>query len=122
MKLGFSLGHGSAKARGARRLHPSNPTALSEFSTRFWRWMTLTLPTGAYAEHCESMWKSWITGTLRASEFLRSRFDMDAAPEPWLPFGGTGRRLYVLTTNPGATLPLQRRDEILTGRSPVMPT
>ena len=57
------------------------------------------------------------------SAYLRATFDLDAAPEPWLPLFPGERPLVALTTNTGYTLPvaLQRRADIVSGRSSVRP-
>lgn len=75
-----------------------------------------------YLVLCERWWQSWLAGTPPASPAVRRQFDVDAAPEPYLPFDPGADPLVVLTTNPGATMPHQRRDEILAGGSVVTPS
>lgn len=63
-----------------------------------------------------------MAGEELASEPVRSRFDLGAAPEPYLPFNPGSNPLVVVTTNPGATMPHQRRDHILAGQSVATPS
>jgi hypothetical protein len=74
----------------------------------------------AYKNFCETLWRSWLAGTLDVPPSLRRDFDLDAAPEPYLTFGAGARPLVVLTTNPGATMRHQRRSVILRGGGPVV--
>jgi hypothetical protein len=75
-----------------------------------------------YLELCERWWQSWLAGEARASAQIRARYDLDAAPEPYIPFKPGENPLVVLTTNPGATMPHQLRDRILAGQSVLTPT
>jgi len=61
----------------------------------------------------EQLWRSWLDGKLSLSDALAERFDLDAAPEPYLCFEAGERPLVALTTNPGGTLPFQRREAVL---------
>jgi hypothetical protein len=70
-----------------------------------------------YDSFCEELWRSWLNETLELSPFLRAEFDVDSAPEPWLPFEAGAVPLVALTTNPGASMPHQRREAIRCGRS-----
>jgi hypothetical protein len=76
----------------------------------------------SYLNLCERWWQDWLSGTPIASAAVRSRFDLDAAPEPYLPFEPGHNPLVVLTTNPGATMPHQRREQIIGGQSVVSPS
>jgi hypothetical protein len=71
---------------------------------------------------CERWWQSWLAEMPGASEGVRSRFDLNAAPEPYLPFEPGAGPLVVLTTNPGATMPHQHREQIMRGQSVVTPS
>lgn len=70
---------------------------------------------------CESLWRDWLDDRLPATVEIARRFDLAALPEPYLRFGGDNP-LYVLTTNPGGTLPQQRRAAVLAGQSPAQRT
>jgi hypothetical protein len=72
-----------------------------------------------YLSFCAALWRSWLRGNLEVPAAVRSMFDLDAAPEPYLPFSAGPHPLVVLTTNPGATMPHQLRDAILSGSGPV---
>ena len=61
----------------------------------------------------EQLWRSWLDGELSLSAALTQRFDLEAAPEPYLRFEAGDRPLVALTTNPGGTLPFQRRAVVL---------
>lgn len=61
----------------------------------------------------EQLWRSWLDGKLSLSAALAQRFDLEAAPEPYLRFEAGDRPLVALTTNPGGTLPFQRRAVVL---------
>ena len=69
-----------------------------------------------YLELCERWWQTWLEGKPMVSPAIASRFDLNAAPEPYLQFGSGDRPLIVLTTNPGGTMPHQLRDEVLGGQ------
>src|SRR5690349_3636766 len=69
-----------------------------------------------YLSFCESLWRDWLKGTPEVSPFVRSRFDLDAAPEPYLQFQSQESPLVALTTNPGATMPHQMRKNIQKAR------
>src|SRR5678816_3859359 len=73
----------------------------------------------SYLSFCETLWRSWLDGTLRRSSFLERTFDLDAAPEPYLAFDAGTRPLVALTTNPGATMDFQRRRTVQKGVGPV---
>ena len=72
-----------------------------------------------YKDFCDTLWRSWLDGRLELPPSLRVRFDLNASPEPYLPFGAGARPLVVLTTNPGATMRHQRRSVILRGNTRV---
>ncbi len=72
-----------------------------------------------YFEYCEQLWCDWLSESLDLSSFVRETFDMDAAPEPYLSFNAGSRPLVALTTNPGATMPHQRRAAVNTGVGPL---
>jgi hypothetical protein len=74
-----------------------------------------------YFRLCEQMWQQWLAGEPTATEAVRRSFDLDAAPEPYLPFQPGDIPLVVLTTNPGATMPHQRREQIMENRSVLTP-
>lgn len=61
----------------------------------------------------EQLWRTWLRGELSLSDALAERFDLDAAPEPYLCFEAGERPLVALTTNPGGTLSFQRRAVVL---------
>lgn len=61
----------------------------------------------------EQLWRSWQDGTLSLSAALAQRFDLEAAPEPYLQLEAGDHPLIALTTNPGGTLPFQRRPVVL---------
>ena len=63
----------------------------------------------SFTAFCESLWRDWLAGTLETSPFVKAAFDLDAAPEPYISFSAGTRPLVALTTNPGATMPHQRR-------------
>ena len=72
----------------------------------------------SYLDLCEALWRAWVRGEARLSPELGTLFDLDAAPEPYLSFDAGPEPLVVLTTNPGAPMPHQRRSAIRSGRSP----
>ena len=73
----------------------------------------------AFFEYCESLWKSWLEGRLVASPFVDGAFDLDAAPEPYLSFRTGASPLFVLTTNPGGTMPHQLKSSVAAGAGPL---
>jgi hypothetical protein len=72
-----------------------------------------------FTDFCELLWASWLSGTLNLRPALAHRFDISAAPEPYLSFDAGSWPLIALTTNPGGMLPFQQRQAILTDASPV---
>lgn len=72
---------------------------------------------GAYQVRCEQMWRWWLEGNVPPSSMLRKKFDLDAAPEPYLWFEEGAVPLIVITTNPGATMDHQRRTKVIGGES-----
>ena len=68
---------------------------------------------------CESVWRDWLADALDYSSFVRARFDINAAPEPYISFGAGRRPLLALTTNPGATMWHQRRAAVQLGTGPL---
>lgn len=75
-----------------------------------------------FALFCESLWREWLDGTLDTPEFVRTTFNLDAAPEPYISFDAGEEPLVALTTNPGATMPHQRRDAVQAGHGPLSTT
>lgn len=73
----------------------------------------------AFLSYCDQLWKNWLRGEQVASSFLMSKFDLNAAPEPYISFDCGANPLIVLTTNPGTTLPFQLRDAVLSGSGPI---
>lgn len=76
----------------------------------------------AFVPFCEMLWRGWLQGTLDLPSFVRSTFDLEAAPEPYLAFGAGAEPLLALTTNPGATMDHQRRAAVQAGESPLNAT
>src|SRR5690348_6624378 len=72
-----------------------------------------------YIVFCEKLWRGWLDDQLTLSDFVRKRFDLDAAPEPYIYFGLGARRLVGLTTNPGATMCHQCRATVREGKGPL---
>lgn len=74
-----------------------------------------------YYEFCETLWKNWLADAIAQGEpdFIRTKFDLDAAPEPYLIFGTTDNPLIVLTTNPGGTMEHQLRESVGHGNGPL---
>jgi len=68
---------------------------------------------------CEELWGSWLKGSLDLPRFAHTAFDLNAAPEPYISFGAGAKPLVALTTNPGATMPHQRRAKVQAGRGPL---
>jgi hypothetical protein len=56
---------------------------------------------------------------MRASTFVKSHFDLDAAPEPYIDYNAGRNPLVVLLTNPGRTKPCQTRKAIRAGNGPL---
>lgn len=73
--------------------------------------------TDDFKAFCERLWSSWLAGTLQLTPAFARRFDVDAAPEPYLPFDVGSNPLVAFTTNPGDSLPFQRRPAVLDGAS-----
>jgi hypothetical protein len=71
---------------------------------------------------CEELWCSWLVRDLRVSSFVHERFDLDAAPEPYVSYSAGQRPLVALLTNPGATMPHQRRKAVEAGEGPLRPS
>jgi hypothetical protein len=78
------------------------------------------MPEG-FISFCESLWQDWLTGRLETSPFVKQTFDLDAAPEPYISFESGQNPLVALTTNPGKTMPHQRRRSVQAGRGPLSP-
>lgn len=76
----------------------------------------------AFIPFCEDLWSSWLAGRLDLPPFAHTAFDLDAAPEPYISFRAGAESLVALTTNPGATMPHQRRAEVQAGGGPLNPT
>lgn len=72
-----------------------------------------------YLEFCECMWENWRAGRLRASKFVESHFDLNAAPEPYIAYNCGRNPLVVLLTNPGRTKPCQKRRAVRAGKGPL---
>lgn len=72
-----------------------------------------------FNEYCETLWNRWINKRLEVSSFIDKEFQMAYLPEPYLGFGDSQNPLYVLTTNPGQGMPVQLRDSIYSGKSPI---
>jgi hypothetical protein len=70
---------------------------------------------------CECLWQDWLAGRLETSPFIRQTFDLDAAPEPYIFFADGQKPLVLLTTNPGGTMPHQRRAFVQGGDGPLSP-
>ncbi len=68
---------------------------------------------------CESLWADWLGGRLETSAFIRDRFDVNAAPEPYLSFNAGKRPLIALLTNPGNTMAHQKRFAVRRGNGPL---
>ena len=69
-----------------------------------------------YIAFCEEkLWCAWKQHTLS----MPSRFDLEAAPEPYLYFGTSSNKLVALTTNPGGTMRHQRHAAVRSGRGPL---
>lgn len=76
------------------------------------------MPEG-FISFCESLWQDWLAGRLETSPFIKKKFDLDAAPEPYIVFGSGQQPLVLLTTNPGRTMPHQQRAAVRAGRGPL---
>ena len=76
----------------------------------------------AFIPFCETLWRDWLGGTLDVPPLVRTAFDLDAAPEPYIPFCAGAGPLVVLTTNPGATMDRQRRAAVQAGDGPLNAT
>lgn len=70
---------------------------------------------------CECLWQDWLADRLETSPFVRQAFDLDAAPEPYIVFGDGQKPLVLVTTNPGGTMPHQRRASVQYGSGPLTP-
>ncbi len=74
----------------------------------------------AYFHYCEEMWSNWIQSKIDYPPSLRTQFQLEYCPEPYLEFfNNSSPRLHFLTTNPGAGMPHQNLRCILEGRSKV---
>lgn len=71
----------------------------------------------AYMSLSDEWWRAWLSGERWGSPEVQRRFDLEAAPEPYLSFAAGDGPLVVLTTNPGATMPHQRWTSIASGAS-----
>jgi hypothetical protein len=71
---------------------------------------------------CQKLWRRWLADTLEVPCFVRSTFDLDAAPEPYIYFGAGAKPLVALTTNPGRPMPFQRRAKVQAGTGPLSAT
>ncbi|MDA1093572.1 MAG: hypothetical protein O3A25_09940 [Acidobacteria bacterium] len=74
-----------------------------------------------YYGFCERLWRDWLRGSLDVSAFVRRTFDLDAAPEPYISFDAGPQPLVALTTNPGTTMPHQRRGAVQAAGGPLRP-
>jgi hypothetical protein len=68
-----------------------------------------------YIGFCERLWRDWVQHQVTVPRV----FDRNAAPEPYLCFGVGAEPLVALTTNPGATMPHQRRRRVQAGDGPL---
>ncbi len=74
-----------------------------------------------YQQACEQLWTNWRSGRCVVSSSVANRFQLDYAPEPYLKFGKGTDPLCILTTNPGAGMECQHRDNIVRGEPPIGP-
>ncbi len=72
-----------------------------------------------YFDFCEQLWTDWLARPLEVPELVREEFDTDAAVEPYIRYGKGARPLVVLLTNPGKTMPHQKRVAVEAGDGPV---
>ena len=63
-----------------------------------------------YKVYCESLYRDWLTSLLNVSSLTKDIFQMNYLPEPYLVYSSGEEPLFFLTTNPGASLPFQHRD------------
>lgn len=78
-----------------------------------------------YLEVCEALYTSWLNGQLELPDHVREAFPNENgdttlfSPEPYLVFGDSTDPLTVITTNPGAGEPFQRRSAVGREDSPL---
>ena len=70
-----------------------------------------------YIEFTEELHKKWIDDTLELDEKVKKDFQVDYLPEPYLDFDCGTNPLYILTTNPGGGMQMQKRDVIVSNDS-----
>lgn len=70
-----------------------------------------------FIEYCESIWRTWENKTIALSTYIRSEFQTEYLPEPYLKFNAGNNPLYIFTTNPGKGISVQHRDNINTHAS-----
>lgn len=73
--------------------------------------------TNDYLEFCEDIYSKFIDGTIQKQDLNPDIFQLDYCPEPYLIYGNPKKPLYVLTTNPGRGLDIQKRKFILKNKS-----
>src|SRR5690606_25986513 len=76
------------------------------------RTMPLTDVLDRYRRASDNVYQTWASGADIDNPTIRSTFQLEYMPEPYLEFG-TGEDFCVfLTTNPGGGMPIQLRDGI----------
>ena len=70
-----------------------------------------------YIEFTEELHKKWIVDRLELDEKVKKDFQVDYLPEPYLDFNCGENPLYILTTNPGGGMEMQKRDVIVLNNS-----
>jgi hypothetical protein len=70
-----------------------------------------------YIDFCETLWSDWCASRLTLPTGPADCFQLDYAPEPYLRFGEGTKPFCVLFTNPGAGMPHQRRELVMSGKS-----
>ncbi len=72
-----------------------------------------------FCRYCEDLWTDWLDERLQVSSAISDRFDLSAAPEPYLKFDAGKRPLVALLTNPGQPMPHQKRNAVQRGNGPL---
>ena len=75
-----------------------------------------------YLRFCEQLWRTWLDRTIQLPRALHRTFNLEAAPEPYIPFRAGLRPLVALTTNPGWVMGHQERAAVEVGRGPLTTT
>lgn len=72
-----------------------------------------------YLQFCDQLWRDWLDGKIQVPDMMYRMFELDAAPEPYIPFRAGLRPLVALTTNPGWVMSHQTRAAVEAGRGPL---